>query len=65
MLEKNGVSRLQVSSPNRSLAIREKALGPEHPDARLVRSNLDALSEDRRSVSKLIARAFRWLSNLW
>jgi hypothetical protein len=28
----------------RSLAIWEKALGPDHPDARLVRSNLDALS---------------------
>jgi hypothetical protein len=39
---------------HRSLAIREKALGPDHPDTRLVRSNLDAL---RSSTSTGVADA--------
>ena len=42
------VGDYQAAQPyyERALEIREKVLGPEHPDTKIVRGNLEALGEE-------------------
>ena len=44
----------------RSLAIWEKALGPEHPDVATIRENLETLYRATKRSSEAQAREQRW-----